>query len=122
MHAARRTAGDRTRFAMPETGIGLFPDVGGTYFLPRLPGETGMWLALTGARLGPVDTLKSGIADHYMPSDRFGELIDALAGLEIGPREPIEAVDWAIEALARQFTVAAEVLEEQRPVNAGIDV
>jgi enoyl-CoA hydratase len=113
VHAARRIAGDRTRFAMPETGIGLFPDVGGTHFLPRLPGETGMWLALTGARLGPVDTLKSGIADHYMPSDRFGELIDALAGLEIGPREPIEAVDWAIEALARQ-PEGPSVLEEHR--------
>ncbi len=102
IHAARRIAGDATRFAMPETGIGLFPDVGGTWFLPRLPGEVGMWLALTGARLGPVDALAAEVCDHYLPSDRFEELLDALAALEIGAREPLEAVDWTIEAFARQ--------------------
>ncbi|MBU2401141.1 MAG: enoyl-CoA hydratase/isomerase family protein, partial [Alphaproteobacteria bacterium] len=46
-----RIATERTTYAMPETGIGLFPDVGGGWFLPRLPGQTGVWLALTGARL-----------------------------------------------------------------------
>ena len=96
VHAARRIAGDATRFAMPETGIGLFPDVGGTYFLPRLPGRTGLWIALTGARLGPLDTLRAGIADRYMPSDRFDALVDALAGIGPGEREPLAAVDRAI--------------------------
>ena len=50
MPARYRVATERTSFAMPETGIGLFPDVGGGWHLPRLPGQTGMWLALTGAR------------------------------------------------------------------------
>lgn len=102
IHAHRRIAGDATLFAMPETGIGLFPDVGGTWFLPRLPGEVGMWLGLTGARLGPLDTLKAEICDHYVPSERHGALIDALAALELDGREPLEAIDWAIEAQARQ--------------------
>ena len=102
IHAARRIAGDRTLFAMPETGIGLFPDVGGTWFLPRLPGQVGMWLGLTGARLRTADVLAAGICDHYLPSDRVEELIRALAGIEIGAREPLEAVDRVIEAFARQ--------------------
>jgi len=102
IHAARRIAGDATLFAMPETGIGLFPDVGGTWFLPRLPGEVGMWLGLTGTRLRTADVMAAGICDHYLPSDRFEELILALSEIEIGPREPIEAVDWVIEAFARQ--------------------
>ncbi|GMG81266.1 enoyl-CoA hydratase/isomerase family protein [Paralimibaculum aggregatum] len=99
IHAARRIAGDRTRFAMPETGIGLFPDVGGTWFLPRMPGETGMWIGLTGARLGPVDAVRAGVADHYLPSDRFDALIGALAALD--PADP-QALDRAIAAHARE--------------------
>lgn len=64
-----RVATDRTMFAMPETGIGLFPDVGGGWFLPRLPGRVGFWLAATGARIDGADALAIGLASHYMPSD-----------------------------------------------------
>ncbi len=101
VHGSRCIAGDATRLAMPETGIGFVPDVGTSHALPRLPGEVGLWMALTGARLGPVDAVGSGLCDHYLPSDRVDELLGALARLEIGDREPIEAVDWAIEAMAR---------------------
>ncbi len=65
--ATYRVATERTVFAMPETGIGLFPDVGGGWFLPRLVGETGMWLALTGARLKAADCLLLGLATDYAP-------------------------------------------------------
>ncbi len=65
--ATYRVATERTVFAMPETGIGLFPDVGGGWFLPRLVGETGMWLALTGARLKAADCLLLGLATDYVP-------------------------------------------------------
>ncbi len=65
-----RLATERTTFAMPETGIGLFPDVGGGWFLPRLPGKAGLWLALTGARIKGADCCALGIATHYTPSDR----------------------------------------------------
>jgi enoyl-CoA hydratase len=61
-----RVATENTRFAMPETGIGLFPDVGGSWYLPRLPGKVGMFLALTGARLDGADCLAVGLATHYV--------------------------------------------------------
>lgn len=64
-----RIATERTTYAMPETGIGLFPDVGGGWFLPRLPGESGTWLALTGARLKAADTVALGIHTHFVASD-----------------------------------------------------
>ncbi|WP_428149255.1 enoyl-CoA hydratase/isomerase family protein [Brevundimonas sp.] len=64
--AGVRIATERTTYAMPETGIGLFPDVGGGWFLPRLPGEAGTWLALTGARLKAADTVALGIHTHFV--------------------------------------------------------
>jgi enoyl-CoA hydratase len=69
-----RLATERTTFAMPETGIGLFPDVGGGWFLPRLPGRIGLWLALTGARIKAADCLRAGLATHHVPSERLPEL------------------------------------------------
>jgi enoyl-CoA hydratase len=65
-----RVATERTLFAMPETSIGLFPDVGGGWHLSRLPGETGTWIALTGARLKAADCLALGIATHFVESGR----------------------------------------------------
>jgi len=67
VHGRVRVVTDNTMFAMPETGIGLFPDVGGTYFLPRLPGSIGMFLALTGQSLGAEDTLYAGVGTHFIP-------------------------------------------------------
>lgn len=78
VHGGLRIATERTRFAMPETGIGLFPDVGGGWFLPRLPGQIGIWLALTGARLNGADCLEAGIATHFVPSARLEEMKAAL--------------------------------------------
>lgn len=68
VHGAYRIATENTLFAMPETGIGLFPDIGGGWFLPRLKGELGMWLALTGERLKGADVKAAGIATHYVVS------------------------------------------------------
>lgn len=79
IHGAVRIATERTVFAMPETGIGLFPDVGGTYFLPRLPGRTGMWLGLTGSRLKGDETVRAGICDAYVDSACLSELISFMA-------------------------------------------
>ena len=80
MPASVRIATERTTFAMPETGIGLFPDVGGGWFLPRLPGKTGLWLALTGARIKAADCVKLGIATHFMSFDQVAGFKTALAG------------------------------------------
>jgi enoyl-CoA hydratase len=79
VHGSHRICSERTVFAMPETGIGLFPDVGATFFLPRLPGFLGTYLALTGARLGQSDLEWSGIATHAVPSGSFDSLVDDLA-------------------------------------------
>jgi enoyl-CoA hydratase len=69
--ARYRIATERTTFAMPETGIGLFPDVGGGWYLPRLPGRAGVWLATTGARIRGADCAALGIATHYAASDNL---------------------------------------------------
>ena len=88
-----RVATERTTYAMPETGIGLFPDVGGGWFLPRMPGRTGAWLATTGVRINGADCLEIGIATHYMASetldavkariiadpDGLGEILDEMS-------------------------------------------
>jgi len=78
VHGSHRIAIERTVFAMPETGIGLFPDVGGGYFLPRLPGEIGLFLALTGTRLKAADCLYARVADAFVPEAKLGELRQAL--------------------------------------------
>jgi len=77
-HASHRIIGETTRIAMPESGIGLIPDVGGTWLLGRAPGRIGEYLALTGMRMGPGDAIHAGFADTYLPEDRWPALIDAL--------------------------------------------
>ena len=94
IHGKYRVATEHTLFAMPETAIGLYPDVGGMWFLPRImtttlattrsktvksPNPIANYLALTGQRLGPADLLYSGLATHYVPSDRLRELEEAIA-------------------------------------------
>ena len=69
--AAYRVATERTTFAMPETGIGLFPDVGGGWFLPRMPGHIGLWLALTGARIKAADCELVGMATDFIESAKI---------------------------------------------------
>ncbi|MGB3456230.1 MAG: enoyl-CoA hydratase/isomerase family protein [Litorimonas sp.] len=82
VHGQHRVAGDTTLFAMPETGIGYFPDVGGTYFLPRLRRDIGNWLGLTGARLGPAECLEVGVATAVVPTDRHAQLVKSLADIK----------------------------------------
>lgn len=78
IHGSHRVAGDQFQFAMPEVGIGFFPDVGATFFLPRLPGGIGTWCALTGERLNAADGVAVGVATHRVASARFADLVDAL--------------------------------------------
>ncbi len=92
VHTRFRVASERTRFAMPETGIGLFPDVGGGWFLPRLAGETGAFLALTGARLDGAECLYAGLADYFIPADRLDEAKAALERANPGDDSAIAAI------------------------------
>ena len=79
-HGSHRVLGEKALFAMPEVGIGFFPDVGGSYILSRIKGGYGMYLALTGARIGPGDALHAGLATHTVRSED-------LAGIEAGIAE-----------------------------------
>ncbi len=87
IHGSHRVAGERYAFAMPEVGIGFFPDVGGTYALPRLAGEIGTYLALTGERLKAADAVLAGAATHHVKSHRFADLKEALCS-----SDPVNAV------------------------------
>jgi len=77
--ARYRIATENTRFAMPETGIGLFPDVGGGWYLSRLPGRVGQFLALTGARLDGAEAHALGLATHYLPHAKLDEAKQRIA-------------------------------------------
>ena len=86
VHGDFRVAGDKTLFAMPETAIGLFPDVGGGHFLPRLHDGLGLYYALTGARAKAADCMAAGIATHYAPSPSLPALKEELLALHLGAR------------------------------------
>jgi enoyl-CoA hydratase len=96
IHGSHRVAGDKFLFAMPEVNIGFFPDVGATWFLPRIPGEFGTWSALTGDRLRADDSVATGVATHRVPSARFDELLDALCGTV------------SVDAILSAFSVSSE--------------
>ncbi|MFG2212365.1 enoyl-CoA hydratase/isomerase family protein [Streptomyces sp. NPDC048638] len=82
-HGDVRIVTERSRVAMPETGIGFVPDVGGTFLLSRTPGELGTHLALTGAAVGATDALLCGLADHFLPAEHLPEFAAALAGTDV---------------------------------------
>ncbi|MCX5381552.1 enoyl-CoA hydratase/isomerase family protein [Streptomyces sp. NBC_00091] len=82
-HGSVRIVTDRSRVAMPETGIGFVPDVGGTYLLSRAPGELGTHLALTGTAVGAGDALLCGLADHYLPADWLDEFTRELTAAPV---------------------------------------
>jgi enoyl-CoA hydratase len=88
-----RVVTERAMMAMPETGIGLFPDVGGSHFLSRCPGQLGVYLALIGARLKAADMIYAGLATHYVPSAKLPELQSALES---------EAADTAVMRFAEK--------------------
>ncbi len=103
-----RIATERTRLAMPETAIGLFPDVGGGWYLSRLPGKLGVFLALTGARLDGAECLALGLATHYLVSADVAAAVGALH----------ESKD--IASTLRAFTVAtpaARIVENQERID-----
>jgi enoyl-CoA hydratase len=111
VHGSHRVAGDRFDFAMPEVGIGFFPDVGATWFLPRLPGEIGTYCALTGARLKAADAVAAGIATHRVPSVRFAALAEALCS-----EEPVDVVLAAL-APSSQHSDESAVMAHRRAID-----
>jgi len=115
----RRVATENTRLAMPETGIGLFPDVGGGWYLSRLPGRVGQFIALTGARLDGAECKYLGLATHYVPQASLPELLERLkaaparasgaaGAFEVSP--PAARIEQSLPAIAKLF--ASDTLEE----------
>ncbi len=103
LHGSHLVAGDRFRFAMPEVSIGFFPDVGATYALPRLPGETGTYIALTGGRVDADDAVTLGLASAAVPSGRFEALRERLvAGEPVAAAVAAEARATAPGPIARE--------------------
>ncbi|MFI6470269.1 enoyl-CoA hydratase/isomerase family protein [Streptomyces sp. NPDC050516] len=116
-HGTVRIVTERSRVAMPETGIGFVPDVGGTYLLALAPGELGTHLALTGEPVGAADAMLCGLADHFVPADRLDALTVDLAGstvhealtrhvAEPPPGEPADRREWI------DHCYAADTVEE----------
>jgi enoyl-CoA hydratase len=97
IHGSHRVAGDSFRFAMPEVGIGFFPDIGATWFLSRLAGEAGTYCALTGERVGADDATALGVATHRVASSRLPDVLDGLCG-----SVPVDAL---LSAFAEPATV-----------------
>ena len=100
VHGSHRIASERTMFAMPETGIGLFPDVGGAWFLNRCPGESGTYAALTGGRFHAGDILAIGIATDYVPSSEMVALESALCASDWKSGAASEIVDDVVARFA----------------------
>ena len=108
-HVSHRIVGDSAQIAMPECGIGLVPDVGGSLLLARAPGRLGEYLGLTAARMGPGDALHCGFADFYIPEDAWPALKEALietgdpaaiaAAAKPAPESPLAAQQPEIDAL-----------------------
>lgn len=111
MPARFRIATENTTYAMPETGIGLFPDVGGGWYLPRKPGQIGMWLALTGARLKAADCLIAGIATHYMPTEILSAARAQIAGAA-QTHDAEKALASGLDALAESAGKPKELTPE----------
>ncbi len=108
--ATLRVVTERTRMAMPETNIGLFPDVGGGWFLSRCPGHTGEYLALTGQVIGAGDAIHWGLADGYLPSDALPALHQEMGTGAIGTGAFATDADWLRFARSRLHTAPPPAL------------
>lgn len=108
-HGSHRIVTDSTKVGMPETGIGLFPDVGGTYLLSRAPGELGTHVALTGQPVGPGAALALGLADYYVPDAQVPDLIEELSA---GGDVTAVIERFAAEAPADELAESAAWIDE----------
>ncbi|CAL5224195.1 g6837 [Coccomyxa viridis] len=117
VHGQFRIATERTVFAMPECGIGLFPDVGASYFLPRLRGQLGTYLGLTGRRLKGIEVLEAGLATHFVPSQKLSQLEDTLHSLGPSARDS-GSIGRAIASVQEDTPAASELLGELPAVDA----
>lgn len=114
---SHRVVTENTRMAMPEVTIGLFPDVGGTWFLNRAPGRTGLFLGLTGASINAADAIFIGLADKFIANDKRQDVIDQLAAIDWSQGEP----DSLIESVLTSFEAQSETLKPAPQVESHFD-
>lgn len=105
VHGRFRVATEKTLFAMPETAIGLFPDVGGGYFLPRLRGKLGLFLALTGFRLRGRDVQRAGVATHFVESKKIPDLEKELLDLK---SPSVDDISKVLDSFQNQSSLDSE--------------
>lgn len=118
-HGSHRVVTENTLFAMPETNIGFFPDVGGGYFLPRCPGQTGCYLAMTSKRVKAIDTIYVGFGTHYVPAADLPKLLQKLSSLKWDTRKkPHDQVSKAIEEFAAEPTGESEIAPNRARIDA----
>ena len=106
--ASHRVVTETTRIAMPEITIGLFPDVGGSWFLGRMPGRSGLFLGLTGAPMNAADALFAGLGDYFLQQDAREPVLDALA--QASWRADPQANRQQLDRLLRSFAAPASLL------------
>lgn len=117
VHGRYRVATEKTVFAMPETAIGFFADVGGSYFLPRLKHNIGLYLVLTGHRLKGEDVKRCGIATNYLTSNRLTELEQRLFGLGAS-----EATPKRVDELIAEFSQSVKGDYDTAKIDANFQV
>lgn len=111
VHGTHRVAAEDFIFSMPETGIGFFPDVGGSYFLPRCTGKIGIYIGLTGDRINIADAIYSGIVDHLVPKKNFESLVYTLAET----RFQAENLDLQIFDIINSFSLDIDSMDIAKP-------
>lgn len=117
-HGSHRIVTENTIFAMPETNIGFFPDVGGGYFLPRCPGQTGLYLALTSKRIRATDTLYIGFATHALPSSRITDFENALCTYAWHERgSDAEQIDNILSGMTEEPEDASEIAQHREAID-----
>lgn len=112
VHAPFRIATEKTKLAMPEMDIGFFPDVGTTFFLPRLDDNMGFYYALTGEVLGGLDAYMAGFATHYVPSERIPHLVNRLSNLNAPSINGVSDTSLIVKYQKQYFLQVNEIIEE----------
>jgi len=117
-HGSHRVVTENTLFAMPETNIGFFPDVGGGYFLPRCPGRTGEYLALTSKRIKAIDTVYIGFGTHFLPSEHITPALDAFADIKWDDRQkPAAQITQVLDQLCAPPPGESEIAPNREAID-----
>lgn len=110
IHSPIRVATDSSIFAMPETKIGLYPDVAGSYFLPRLPGNIGLYLGLTGSIINGKELVQAGVATHFVPQDSINTMIQTLIDT-VTPDTSIKEIEKIVSSYSSEVKGPLEYVE-----------